>query len=139
MLYIVVFVMTIILENISILNPERRLLVNGSTILMAIVSGILFWMIYRGKQQDEPEKTVEKEMIFDKQKYLVYANEHELTRREAEIGLLIANGYSNIQIAETLYIAETTVKKHVTHIYEKTGVSGRREYKQVINDLMNQE
>lgn len=33
------------------------------------------------------------------------------------------------QNAEELFIAETTVKKHVTHIYEKCGVSGRKEWK----------
>ena len=33
-------------------------------------------------------------------------------------------------IAEELFIAETTVKKHVTHVYEKCGVSGRKELKE---------
>ena len=31
---------------------------------------------------------------------------------------------------EELFIAETTVKKHVTHVYEKCGVSGRKELKE---------
>lgn len=48
--------------------------------------------------------------------------------REQEVGWLIYKGYTNRQIAQELYIAETTVKKHAGHIYEKAGVSGRKEF-----------
>src|SRR5262249_6363064 len=40
----------------------------------------------------------------------------ELTEREQEIFRLIADGLSNAQIGKELYISETTVKTHVTHI-----------------------
>ena len=228
------------------MNPGRRLLVNGSTFLMALVSGVLFWLIYRGDRQreDAEETAVERKkvvegnkrvegnkgaegdkvvegnkvveggkrkavgaataaeaeideeygaeleavevseagseeskvdgvevaesdtdevqksgaqpqgkehrqtvmeksektqeaVLFDKGKYLDFANSHQLTRREAEIGLLVMNGYSNMQIAETLFIAETTVKKHLSHIYEKAGISGRKEFRQSVNAWNN--
>ena len=270
-LYLLVFVFTIAMEYFSIMNPGRRLLVNGSTFLMALVSGVLFWLIYRGGRQredakekvegnevveeskvvegnevvegdkgnvagetdaeeenqasmekseidneveingvdevgsdeagvhesegakvdeaevaesealevdeddsEEPkaadvevaevaesdtdevqkggalpqvkehrqtvmeksEKTQE-DVLFDKGKYLDFANSHQLTRREAEIGLLVMNGYSNMQIAETLFIAETTVKKHLSHIYEKAGISGRKEFRKSVNAWNN--
>ena len=45
---------------------------------------------------------------------------------------MVLNGYSNMQIAETLYIAETTVKKHLSHIYEKTGTTGRKDFRQTV-------
>lgn len=270
-LYLLVFAFTIAMEYFSIMNPGRRLLVNGSTFLMALVSGVLFWLIYRGDRQredakekvegnevveeskvvegnevvegdkgnvagetdaeeenqasmekseidneveingvdevgsdeasvheseeakvdeaevaesealevdeddsEEPkaadvevaevaesdtdevqkggalpqvkehrqtvmeksEKTQE-DVLFDKGKYLDFANSHQLTRREAEIGLLVMNGYSNMQIAETLFIAETTVKKHLSHIYEKAGISGRKEFRQSVNAWNN--
>lgn len=50
-----------------------------------------------------------------------------LTKRELEIAGLIAEGKSNGEIAEKLYISETTVKKHVSNIFEKTGISRREE------------
>lgn len=50
-----------------------------------------------------------------------------LTRRETEIALLICRGYSNREIAEDLIISETTVKKHVSNIFEKTEISRREE------------
>lgn len=49
-----------------------------------------------------------------------------LTRREEEIVGLILEGKSNKEIGEELFISETTVKKHVSNIFEKVGV-GRRE------------
>jgi DNA-binding NarL/FixJ family response regulator len=49
----------------------------------------------------------------------------ELTGREQEILRLIANGLSNLEIGQQLYISETTVKTHVTHILQKLGLRDR--------------
>jgi DNA-binding CsgD family transcriptional regulator len=48
-----------------------------------------------------------------------------LTLREREILLLVAAGKTNVQIAAELWVAPSTVKKHLEHVYEKLGV-GRR-------------
>lgn len=50
-----------------------------------------------------------------------------LTKRETEIVHLIQQGRSNGEIAAELFISETTVKKHVSNIFEKTGVKRREE------------
>src|SRR5690349_9091132 len=49
----------------------------------------------------------------------------ELTERELEILRLIATGRSNAEIGRTLFIGETTVKTHVTHILQKLGLHDR--------------
>ncbi len=56
-----------------------------------------------------------------------FAMTYALTRRETEITQLIIQGKSNAMIAGELFISETTVKKHVSNIFEKTGVSRREE------------
>ena len=49
----------------------------------------------------------------------------QLTEREMEILLLIADGKSNQEIAEQLFIAQKTVKVHVSNILSKLEVKDR--------------
>lgn len=48
-----------------------------------------------------------------------------LTERETEVLTLLARGMSNREIAERLYVSETTVKTHVANILQKLNVSSR--------------
>ncbi|MGO4596500.1 response regulator [Terrabacter sp. 2RAF25] len=48
-----------------------------------------------------------------------------LTDREREVWVAIAGGLTNSEIAEALFVSETTVKTHVGHILAKTGVRDR--------------
>ena len=49
-----------------------------------------------------------------------------LTRRELEVLALIARHCSNREIADELVLSIRTVERHITNIYAKTGLSGRR-------------
>jgi len=51
----------------------------------------------------------------------------ELTRREVEILMLVAEGYSNSQLARMLWVTEQTVKFHLSNIYRKLNVANRTE------------
>ncbi|MGZ4396743.1 MAG: response regulator [Gaiellaceae bacterium] len=48
-----------------------------------------------------------------------------LTPREVDVLRLIAEGLSNTEIAERLYVSTATVKTHVNHIFQKTGARDR--------------
>lgn len=50
-----------------------------------------------------------------------------LTQRESEVIALVGEGLKNKQIAERLFISETTVHHHLTSIFSKLGVSDRLE------------
>lgn len=48
-----------------------------------------------------------------------------LSRREVEVLRLLARGLSNRDMAAHLYVSPDTVKHHIQHIYDKTGLSTR--------------
>jgi DNA-binding CsgD family transcriptional regulator len=51
----------------------------------------------------------------------------QLTPIERQAALLAAGGRSSKQIAQELYLATRTVENHLQHVYEKLGISGRKE------------
>ena len=55
------------------------------------------------------------------------ANDYNLTAREYEVFILAGRGLRNRQIASQLYLAESTVSRHLANIYAKMGVASRTE------------
>ncbi len=56
-----------------------------------------------------------------------------LTRREAEVAILVIKCMSNAEIAEDLYISETTVKKHMSNIFAKLKISKREQVRNLLH------
>lgn len=73
-------------------------------------------------EEPNPDKTMERTYYLPD-----FAKSYGLTRRETEITQLILKGKTNAEIAGELFISETTVKKHVSNIFEKTGINRREE------------
>ncbi|CAN7421726.1 response regulator transcription factor [Microbacterium oxydans] len=48
-----------------------------------------------------------------------------LSSREIEVLELVASGRSNTEVADELFVSETTVKSHLAHIFSKLDVSSR--------------
>jgi NarL family two-component system response regulator LiaR len=78
---------------------------------------------YNGQSVLEPEVTG-KMMVKMRQKNTLLPHE-ELTSRELEILLLMAEGKANQEIADELFIALKTVKTHVSNILSKLQVQDR--------------
>jgi DNA-binding NarL/FixJ family response regulator len=55
------------------------------------------------------------------------ARSYGLTPREIEVIALVTEGCSNKDIAQRLNITEDTVKRHLTNIFDKVGMSTRLE------------
>ena len=84
-----------------------------------------------GTNQTERKPAAETYVLF-----LAVVENCTLSERELEVAWLLYRGYTNRQIGETLYIAETTVKKHVSHIYQKMDVCSRKEFRAKVKGKM---
>jgi DNA-binding CsgD family transcriptional regulator len=78
-------------------------------------------------QQEVEKRTKEIERLSADEKILKGSRLFRLTNREREITGLICRGSSYKQIAESLFIAERTVTKHVQNIFDKVKVSNKLE------------
>jgi DNA-binding CsgD family transcriptional regulator len=50
-----------------------------------------------------------------------------VTAREREVAALLAQGCTNAEVAAALVVSPYTVEDHIKSLFEKTGVSSRRE------------
>jgi DNA-binding NarL/FixJ family response regulator len=61
-----------------------------------------------------------------------------MTRREHEIALLVARGFSNKEIAEAVSLSVRTVEGHIYRASCKAGVARRSELGDVVRELGDQ-
>jgi NarL family two-component system response regulator LiaR len=97
----------------------------GLTAAIFAVLGIWLGLKLTGRQQRMLVKEVPapagKAFIADERK----REDLGITRRELEILELIAQGMSNREIAEKLYVSENTVKTHSSRVFDKLGARRR--------------
>jgi DNA-binding NarL/FixJ family response regulator len=58
-----------------------------------------------------------------------------LSHREHEVLTLVRKGLTNAEIAERLYLAESTIKSHLASLFRKVGVRSRNEAAAALIDL----
>lgn len=111
-----------------------------------LLYGIILNILFRADNTDvskgeiqEKEVCIDKNQLYGIQEDIITDKEEadlfkslNLTARECEIAELICENLSNKEIADKLYISETTVKKHSTNIYKKTNVTNREQLKNLI-------
>lgn len=111
-----------------------------------LLYGIILNILFRADNTDvskgeiqEKEVCIDKNQLYGIQEDIITDKEEadlfkslNLTTRECEIAELICENLSNKEIADKLYISETTVKKHSTNIYKKTNVTNREQLKNLI-------
>ncbi len=125
-------IQTLLLLFVGLQNSEgaKTLLSDVAKSFRPLLYGFCFQIIFSGKYeetaavqaQDMPKDAASQEELDLTARLRAFG----LTKRELEIAGLIAEGKSNGEIAQALFISEATVKKHISNIFEKTGV-GRRE------------
>ena len=71
----------------------------------------------------------------DPEKRDAYQKMTQLTPRETEVAKYMKENFSNREIAEKIFISESTVETHRKHIKEKLGVKSKRELAALLRDM----
>ena len=108
-----------VLENIPYTRPWFSLLAVDFHPLFILCTGLLFlyWLLRFSSSEDMPEFS----------EFSIKLDALPVTMREREIVAHILQGKTNADIADELYISESTVKKHINSIFRKLSVSSRWE------------
>lgn len=94
----------------------------GIVAIIFLTVGLIVGKIFLQKQQAKIAATQEASTVETSQ---AQAKEMGLSQRELEVLEFIAEGYSNQEIAEKLFVSINTIKTHITNIYSKLDVRRR--------------
>ncbi|MBG9794204.1 chemotaxis protein CheY [Paenibacillus dendritiformis] len=122
------------MEAESLINAIRSV-VSGYAFIHPKVTGKLIQQLRRMTILDGHGVVSNQSSSHDSGVRFVAAEDNPLTRREAEVLRLMAEGKSNKMIGEYLFISEKTVKNHVSSILQKMEVDDRTQA--VINSIKN--
>lgn len=114
-------------------------------IVWMVLNGVNVFYAYRkifqpvfGREPEEPPESAEPEGVGPrkelKERIEEVKEEYRLTPREKEFVELIYRGKSNKEIAEMLFLSESTVKTHIYNIFRKMGVKNRVSVICIINE-----
>ncbi|MEY8868515.1 MULTISPECIES: response regulator transcription factor [Flavobacteriaceae] len=103
--------------------------VNIEIIIAVIAIVFLIVGIYLNKKSLQKETVDTTEIDHNKIKEL------DITSREYEVLQHIAQGLSNKEIAETLFLSESTIKTHVSNLLVKLNAKRRTQALQVAKEL----
>jgi NarL family two-component system response regulator LiaR len=130
-------------EQIKAELPETQVIIltsfiDDSLIFPALEAGALSYLLKTAKAEEIVEairRAVKQEAVIEPKVAakmvgkLHHGSEklphHELTPRELEVLILIAQGKTNQEIADELFIGIKTVKTHVSNVLSKLGVEDR--------------
>lgn len=87
-----------------------------------VLSGMIIYYFYKTNPLGLYQAKVTLE-----EKIRILSSECGLTDRELEVVSLVCDGYVNKEIADELYIAENTVKRHMSNILKKTNCRNRQD------------
>jgi two-component system response regulator DegU len=110
-----------------------RSVVSGYAYIHPKVTGKLINQLRRMTYLDEVGVAANSSHVEEAGVKYIHTDESPLTKREAEVLRLLAEGKNNKAIGEFLFISEKTVKNHVSSILQKLNVDDRTQA--VINSI----
>ena len=114
------------LQDLLLFNHARKMGVDGFISLQADPDELIYalHLIQRGRKYYDPDMI---DLLIQSQREPLVDNRplEQLTVKEKEVLEKLGMGYSNKQIANSLFITEHTVKKHVSQILAKLCLGDR--------------
>lgn len=124
---ILVFVLLMLfqLSKYSIISGNIKI-----EIIISIIAIVFFIIgVYLNKRSLHDKKSIAKEINYHKIKEL------EISNREYEVLKAISEGLSNKEIANRLYVTESTIKTHVSNLLIKLNAKRRTQALQIAQEL----
>ena len=94
-----------------------------------IFTGLGIWLSFKLVNRKPETKIIEKTVYLENEpNFMLNREEIEktgLSKRELEVLQLMAEGLSNEEIAERLYVSLNTIKTHTSRVFEKLDVKRR--------------
>jgi len=123
----------LILALLVLFEISKRTYLSGDTsieIIIAVIAIVFFFIgIYINKKSLDKNTPIAKEVNHKKIKELNISN------REYEVLCEIARGLSNQEIANKLFVSESTIKTHVSNILVKLNAKRRTQAIQISKEL----
>jgi DNA-binding NarL/FixJ family response regulator len=107
----------------QITDAIRKVLEGASPVDQEIASQVLLRLLDKRRREEPTSLLTPKGPAGGE--HAAAAPPASLTRREVEVLRLVGRGYTNSQIARSLFVSVSTVKKHVQRIIAKLGVADR--------------
>ena len=110
---------------LQMLLPGNTVVLITAAALLFILSVFVFFQLYQRLYAPTLIRQRSEQEVFE-----LFAKKHDLTGRERTILRMVLEGQSNGQIAEQLFLTESTVKYHIHNLLQKTACKNRRELMQ---------
>ena len=109
---------------LSVADGDRKGLLEGDgevdRLLRALAGSLTAVLTYLSHAAHHPETALDDAVERERTRL-------GLTRREAQVLMLLARGFTNREIAAEFVISARTAEHHVSHVLRKLGASNRRE------------
>lgn len=123
----------LILALLLLFQLSKYSMISGNLdieIVVAIIAIVFFFIgIYMNKKSLHKHRKPSNEIDLDKIKKL------DISTREYEVLQEIASGLSNKEIADKLFVSESTIKTHVSNLLLKLNAKRRTQAIQIAQDL----
>ena len=107
---------------VSLALGDHRIALIAVTALLFFPTLFLFFRLYQGLFEPEAARQRSEQEVFE-----AFCLHNDLSARERDVLRMVVADHTNGEIAEALFITESTVKYHVRNVLQKTGCKNRGE------------